>query len=488
MRTALPPTTPARRRRRLSWLARTTVAGVTALAAVAAGQTLGSGPTPYAEVSVTNAAATTTASAAARTAPPLPPTPGDFRGYGFDQCLAPTQAMMDRWLVSSPFLAVGIYISGDSRACRDQPNLTPAWVRAQITKGWKLLPITLGPQASCQPRFPRYRDDFSIDPFRGNGRYPRARQMGRDSGASTVADAKKLGISPGSTLWYDMEGFDHTNTHCRESALAFISEWVTTVKRLGYVTGVYSSASSGIKAMDDVRRTRPSAYRLPDQIWIARWDGVANTSTSYIPEDGWRPGGRMKQYRGGHDEVWGGVRINIDSNWLDLGRGMVAAPENRCNGTKVDFLTYGTLEPPRTGYKAPADRVQALKCVLKEQQYYSGRVDGKYGPALVASVRRWKAERKQPGDDRWFRKDWTALLATGSRPILKLGSAGIYAPWVRRVQRALNAAEIGVKVNVDGTFDATVTSAVKRYQKRTGLTQSGVVDGATWTKLQTGTR
>ena len=50
-------------------------------------------------------------------------TPGDFTGFGFDQCLAPSQTAMDRWLQSSPFLAVGIYIAGDSRACRAQPNL-----------------------------------------------------------------------------------------------------------------------------------------------------------------------------------------------------------------------------------------------------------------------------------------------------------------------------------------------------------------------------
>ena len=55
-------------------------------------------------------------------------TPGDFTGYGFDQCLAPTQAAMDTWWKKSPFSAVGIYISGDSRACRSQPNrsISPA--------------------------------------------------------------------------------------------------------------------------------------------------------------------------------------------------------------------------------------------------------------------------------------------------------------------------------------------------------------------------
>ena len=53
-----------------------------------------------------------------------PVTPGNFRGFGFDQCLTPTQGAMNTWLNHSPFLAVGIYISGDSRACRNQPNLT----------------------------------------------------------------------------------------------------------------------------------------------------------------------------------------------------------------------------------------------------------------------------------------------------------------------------------------------------------------------------
>src|SRR3954468_13741614 len=67
-------------------------------------------------------------------------TPGSFRGFGFDQCLAPTQHSMDAWLNSSPYLAVGIYTSGASRACRSQPNLTPTWVSTQLHKGWKLLP------------------------------------------------------------------------------------------------------------------------------------------------------------------------------------------------------------------------------------------------------------------------------------------------------------------------------------------------------------
>ena len=107
--------------------------------------------------------------------------------------------------------------------------------------------------------------------------------------------------------------------------------------------------------LDNARVNRPGEFDLPDQIWIARWDGVANTSTSYIREDGWRHGGRVKQYRGGHDEVWGGVRINIDSNYLDVGRGSWAPAESHCDGVR-DRTTATTppCGPPRpTGPPTP---------------------------------------------------------------------------------------------------------------------------------------
>src|SRR5690349_7216705 len=117
-----------------------------------------------------------------------PVTPGTFTGFGFDQCLAPTQQTMDTWLRTSPFLAVGIYISGDSRACRSQPNLTTDWIATQLAKGWRLLPITLGPQASCNPRFPRYRDDKVISPKPGtNGLYKNARNQGSAEADQTVS-------------------------------------------------------------------------------------------------------------------------------------------------------------------------------------------------------------------------------------------------------------------------------------------------------------
>ena len=87
-----------------------------------------------------------TAAAPAQPARPAagnPVTPGTFTGLGFDQCNAPTQSAMDAWIKKSPYRAVGIYQSGQSRACKAQPNLTPTWVATQLAKGWKLLPIPI---------------------------------------------------------------------------------------------------------------------------------------------------------------------------------------------------------------------------------------------------------------------------------------------------------------------------------------------------------
>ena len=320
-------------------------------------------------------------------------TPGNFTGYGFDQCLAPTQSAMDAWLKNSPFLSVGIYISGDSRACRTQPNLTRTWVSTQLRNGWRLLPITLGPQAPCNPRFPRYGNDETINPRPGaNGKYGRARAQGRAEAVKAVAAANALGIAPRSTLWYDIEGFDYSLTRCRESALGFLSGWTFKLHELNFVSGVYSSVGSGIKILDDARVNRPNAFSLPDMIWLARWDGMANTSSSYIRSDGWRPGGRVKQYQGGHNETWGGVTINIDRNFLDVGKGSRAAAENHCNGTRISYPRYTRIAPGgrrRRHGQGTAVPAQGARRVRRPGQRHLQR-EAEDGPPQLAEEPRFR--------------------------------------------------------------------------------------------------
>jgi peptidoglycan hydrolase-like protein with peptidoglycan-binding domain len=409
-------------------------------------------------------------------------TPGDFTGYGFDQCNAPTQSMMNAWLKNSPFWAVGIYISGDSRACREQANLTPLWVKRQLAKGWRLLPISLGPQASCNTRFPRYGSDERINSDPGDhNRYSKARRQARAEAEKTVTAAGKLGIVPGSTLWYDLEGFDVTNTRCRESALAFLSAYTVKIHALDYVSGVYSSAGSGIKMLDDARVDRPNAFTLPDAIWIARWDDVADTSTSYIRSDGWLPGGRMKQYAGGHDETWGGVRINIDRDWLDLGKGSVAPATQHCGGIAVDLPDY-----PAVASGASANSgVLALQCLLQERGLYSGKLNGNYNTKLLAATQSWQQQHGFAVTQDWRRPNWMSLLADGTRPVLKFGSA---SDDVRRVQRSLNAARKKYGLSISGSFNTRTVAAVKDWQTRNGLDADGIITASEWKALRTGLR
>jgi hypothetical protein len=415
---------------------------------------------------------------------PNPATPGDFRGYGFDQCLAPSQKAMDVWLNHSPFLSVGIYISGNSRACRSQPNLTPRWISAQLRKGWRLLPITLGPQASCSDRFPRYDDDPVIDGRPGpDDNFPYARRQARAEAVEAVAAAKALGIVPRSTLWYDLEAFDESNFRCRESALAFLSAWTNKLHDLKYVSGVYSSAGSGIAVLDDARVERPGAYTMPDMVWIARWDGVANTSTSYIRDDGWRPGGRVKQYEGGHNETWGGVTINIDRNFLDLGKGRVAPPEEHCGGVSLDFPRFPAIRQPGDGYTPAANKVRALQCLLQERGFYAGKLSGNYNAASIAAVEAWQESRGFAVSTTWSPANWVGAFAQGKDYAQKVGSTGLH---VRRVQRALNAADPSRQRRVDGIFDRTTAKDVRAYQRRVGLNATGIVDQTTWARLRAG--
>jgi peptidoglycan hydrolase-like protein with peptidoglycan-binding domain len=404
-------------------------------------------------------------------------TPGNFTGYGFDQCTAPSQRAMDAWLSGSPYWAVGIYISGDSRGCLSQPNLTPTWVSTQLAKGWRLLPITLGPQASCTTRERYLRQvRISSDPA---GAYERAREQGRAEARKTVAAATRLGISRGSTMWYDLEAFPTTGTRCRESALSFLHAWTRKLHILGYRSGVYSSAASGIKMLDDARVNRPGTYVMPDQVWIADWNNRADVYSSYVRNSGWMPHKRVHQYRGGHDETYNGVTINIDNNWLDVGTGSTAGREpSHCGGAaSYNFFSYGVRRVGDSGAL-----VRAAQCLLKNKGLYAGTVDGVYDAETGAAVRRYRVNRGLGSSTTMSQATWVALLSQGDPVLQKYGAAG---PPVRRLQRALNAAD-GAGLTITGVFEGRTMAAVKAYQGGHGMKRTGVAGSGVWKRLMNG--
>ena len=404
-------------------------------------------------------------------------TPGDFTGYGFDQCVAPTQSAMDAWWKKSPFTAVGIYISGDSRACRTQPNLSSTWVAAQVARGWRLLPIALGPQASCQPRFPRYKDDFKISPSPTGG-YATAAAQGAAEADKNAADATTYGIGAGSTIWYDLEGFNlqrhplprvRPGLHVRVGHPhqgARLHRRLLLQRELGH---------------QDARR-RPHPAPRPVRPAGPHLDRPLGRRGQHLHD--LHPGGRLAPRR--PDEAVPRRPQRDVGRRHDQHRQQLHRPRRRlpaASGGPLPRHPARLLEVPRAlavvrevharqGAAVPAHRAGHL--LRSGQRLVRRRHDRR--------ARAWQAARKFTPSNTFEKRHWTALLAAGARTTVKRGSVD---ESVHRLQRALNAAGAG-RFRATGVFDAKTEAAVRTYQSRLKIGVSGVATRQTWNKLQQG--
>jgi hypothetical protein len=224
-----------------------------------------------------------------------------FRGLGFDACSAPSRSQMAAWS-HSPYHAIGIYIGGVNMACA-QPNLTKAWIHHDIASRWHPVPLYVGLQAAgsgCGCR------TLSLNTAR-------ARSEGLAAAGDAVTQAKRIGISPGNPIYYDMEGHS-TGGSNTTAVLAFFSGWTSRIHAEGYVSGVYGSGSTTISDLVAKYHTR---YREPDDIWIADWNGERTTQDPYVPAAEWSHHQRLHQYLGPRTESYGGVSINVDNDFLN---------------------------------------------------------------------------------------------------------------------------------------------------------------------------
>ncbi|MER6398023.1 DUF1906 domain-containing protein [Kitasatospora sp. NPDC001603] len=275
-------------------------------------------PGPAAAAPAAGAPATGSAAATTAAAPALPADATRYTGKGFDACTAPDSAAMSAWRADSPYQAVGIYIGGAARACA-QPNLTAAWMQQQYTAGWRFLPVYVGAQAS---------------------RITSPAAQGTAAADDAVAQAAALGLGPGSVLYYDMESY---NVAAYSGVVQpFLSAWTTELHALGYNSGLYSSAATG---MADLVATAASGkgYAMPDALFTARWNGVADTADPALPSTAWAGHQRAHQYDGNATETWGGVTIGIDRDYLD-----------------VQVTTRPTGKPTQTGIYRPGSQTFAL--------------------------------------------------------------------------------------------------------------------------------
>ena len=223
--------------------------------------------------------------------------------YAFDTCEAPTTATMQAW-TASPYRGVGVYIGGPNRTC-PQRNLNRSWVTAVSKMRWRVIPIYMGRQAPCT--FRANATEFTAS---------NAASAGTADAADAVAKARTLGMLPGSAIYGDMEHYLATDSGCRSAVLRYLSSWTKELHRQGYLAGVYAHLYSGAKHLSEAFGS--TAYARPDAIWIARWDNrTALTGWAGIPNAHWANHQRGKQYRGDHNETYGGVLINIDSDRFD---------------------------------------------------------------------------------------------------------------------------------------------------------------------------
>lgn len=253
-------------------------------------------------------------------------------GLGFDTCTAPSAKQMDAWS-ASPFSTVGIYIGGDERAC-GQPNLTADWLTARAKAGWHFMPLYVGWQAAW-------------DKLTATASTPGPATLGTESADDAIAQARSLGIGPGALLYYDMESY--TTPAQSGAAMVFLSAWTAELHSRGYRSAVYSSAATGIADLVAHR----GKITEPDVVAIAHWNGIADADLAATPPDAW-PAQRAHQYLGNVYASYGGVKLNIDKDYLSINNAVPITPAPTTSAPTASVPATSASATPASATTAPA--------------------------------------------------------------------------------------------------------------------------------------
>lgn len=327
-----------------------------------------------------------------------------FTGLGFDACSAPSSKTMAAW-EDSPYRAIGVYIGGANRAC-SQPNLTASWVSAQVAAGWHLIPTYVGlqaPSSSCSSCAKLTSAQASA--------------QGTAAAVDAVNQAAAVAMGPGSPIYFDMESYSPGGSPTA-ATLTFLEAWTNKLHALGYVSGVYSSSASGIADLAD---QLGSDYVQPDDLWIANWNGQQSTSDSVVPSNAWIPHQRIHQYRGGHNETYGGATINIDNNYVDgatVGTGTLAAADDN----PVGWLDLTGAKPGYVRVKGWAFDPNApttplgIRVFVGGQAGMVGALEYELGPIAIRSRPDVAARYREAGAKHGFDASFSTLKS-GPQPV-----------------------------------------------------------------------
>jgi hypothetical protein len=227
---------------------------------------------------------------------------------GLDSCTAPSVSQMQAFWNGSPNWNWYVYIGGSNRSC-SQPNLTASWVnQVQGLNGtmfWGLVGIWVGPQAPDRCNARSYGSYISLNTTT-------ARTQGTNEAIAAYNAGRNLFGTTDFPVAYDLEAYTTSDTGCVNAIQSFMSGWTDFLDNSPPQTsGVYgSSCGSNLAAFATISRP-------PDFIWGAHWASPPNPLVATMPcvnSGHWVLRQRHKQYRGGHNETWNGVTINVDSN------------------------------------------------------------------------------------------------------------------------------------------------------------------------------
>lgn len=222
---------------------------------------------------------------------------GISQRWGVDSCGINTVARAQAFWKNTPYSNIGVYIGGSAAGC---PMNSASFISALVGMGWQIMPIWVGPQASCSS----FGSRMSSNP-------DTAFQQGKTEAHASYLRLRSLGMSVDNTpVIYDLENYDTTNTTCVNAAKAFIRGWVTQAHvPTAQKSGVYgSTCGSGLANFATISPA-------PDFIDGASWDGIKSTRTMpCVSSSSWTNRQRHKQYRGDHNETWNGVTISVDND------------------------------------------------------------------------------------------------------------------------------------------------------------------------------
>ena len=147
------------------------------------------------------------------------------------------------------------------------------------------------------------------------------------------------------------------------------------------------------------------------------------------------------------------------------------------------FADAGCLtdEPSKSAQKAVHDYTAALQQSLSDAGYYTGKVDGVYGPSTVEAVQSLQKAHGLPvtgtvdkATDEALQADLQAKGGAAAQQALASTAA---------VQQTLKLAGFW-DGPVDGQWTPALTEALKKFQTELGVPATGTVDAATVAALE----